>query len=66
MAGAEWDAVREMVGRCEVDGDLRGKRAFGGVGEGGVDWVVVATDDKERKWPKDDRPEAGRDDAWWC
>lgn len=53
-----------MTGNCEVDGDLRGKRGFCDVGEGGVDCVVMATDDRERKWLREDRPEEGREDAW--
>lgn len=41
--------MREIDGSCEVDGDLIGNRAFCGVGEGGEDWVVAATEDRERK-----------------
>lgn len=61
-------AVRKIVGKCDVEGDLGGKRAFGGVGDDGVDWVdwvVEATEERERMWPRA-RPDDGRGAGRWC
>lgn len=72
-------AVRKIVGKCDVEGDLGGKRAFGGAGDDGVDWVdwvdcvdcvdcvgwvVEATEERERMWPRA-RPDDGRGDGRW-
>jgi hypothetical protein len=64
--GAEWEDVSDIVGSCEVDVDLKGKRAFCGVGEEDEVWPVAATDDRDRKWPREERPDDGREDGGWC
>lgn len=55
--------VREMVGNCDVDGDLAGKRGLWRTGDD--DEGIEATEERERIWPRA-RPEGGREDDGCC